>query len=77
MKYIIGAYATTPSLADNDKSSEHKFYENLIESIPEIRGLEVPFWGKEIHQFGSAFYLILLTKIGRMYLPVFPVVCQN
>ena len=62
MKYIIGAYATAPSLADNDKSNEHKFYEKLIESIPEIRGLEVPFWGKEIHQFGSDFLLDIIDK---------------
>ena len=62
MKYIIGAYATAPSLADNDKLNEHKFYEKLIESIPEIRGLEVPFWGKEIHQFGSDFLLDIIDK---------------
>jgi len=62
MKYIIGAYATAPSLADNDKLNEHKFYEKLIESIPEIRGLEIPFWGKEIHQFGSDFLLDIIDK---------------
>jgi hypothetical protein len=62
VKYIIGAYATAPSLADNDKLNEHKFYEKLIESIPEIRGLEIPFWGKEIHQFGSDFLLDIIDK---------------
>jgi len=63
MKYIVGAYATAPSLGNNnDKSIEHKFYEKLIESIPEIRGLEVPFWGKEIHQFGSDFLLDIIDK---------------
>jgi hypothetical protein len=36
VKYIVGAYAAAPSLAVNDKSLECEFYENLIESIPEI-----------------------------------------
>jgi len=62
MKYIVGAYATAPSLGNNDKSIEYKFYENLIESIPKIRGLEVPFFGKEIHQFGSDFLLDIIDK---------------
>jgi hypothetical protein len=34
VKYIIGAYATAPSLAINNKSAEHEFYDNLVESIP-------------------------------------------
>ena len=61
MKYIVGAYATAPSLGNNnDKSIEHKFYEKLIESIPEIRGLEIPFWSKDIHQFGFDFLLDII-----------------
>lgn len=58
--YIIGAYATAPSLASDDKSLEREFYHQLIESIPEIRGLEVPFWGKKIHKFGSDFLLNII-----------------
>jgi hypothetical protein len=60
VKYIIGAYTTAPSLAANDKLIEYEFYENLIESIPNIRGLEIPFWGNEIHQFGSDYLLNII-----------------
>jgi len=62
MKYIVGAYATAPSLGSEDKILERSFYEQLIESIPEIRGLEIPFFGKEIHQFGSDFLLDIIDK---------------
>jgi len=55
IKYIIGAYATAPSLASDDKGLEREFYDKLVESIPEIRGLEVPFWGEDIHKYGSDF----------------------
>jgi hypothetical protein len=61
MKYIIGAYATAPSLAISDKALEKKFYDKLIDSIPQIRGLEIPFWGEEIHQFGSSFLLDIIN----------------
>lgn len=61
MKYIIGAYATAPSLAISDKSLEIKFYDKLIDSIPQVRGLEIPFWGEEIHQFGSNFLLDIIN----------------
>ena len=53
MKYIIGAYASAPSLKSNDKLLEAEFYNKLINSIPQIMGLEIPFFGKEIHKFGS------------------------
>jgi len=60
MKYIIGAYASAPSLRSNDKLLEAKFYSSLIESIPQIQGLEIPFFGEEIHQFGSDFLLEII-----------------
>ena len=63
MKYIIGAYATAPSLVISDKSLETKFYDNLIDSIPQIRGLEIPFLGEEIHQFGSNFLLDIINLL--------------
>ena len=55
-KYIVGAYATAPSLA-LDKALESSFYDNLIESVPEIGGLEIPFFGNDIHSFGYDFLL--------------------
>ncbi len=61
MKYIVGAYATAPSLVNNNKLVEREFYANLIESIPEIRGLEIPFFGESIHQFGSNFLLDIIN----------------
>jgi hypothetical protein len=55
MRYMIGAYATAPSLGLGDMSLERKFYEQLIQSIPDIQGFEIPFWGKDIHKFGADF----------------------
>jgi len=60
MKYIIGAYATAPSLSDSDEELENNFYAKLKKDIPEIRGLEIPFWGKGIHQFGSEYLLDII-----------------
>jgi len=55
--YIVGAYATAPSLANDDKSLEDKYYQNLIDSIPEIGGFEIPFWGDDIHRYGADYLL--------------------
>jgi hypothetical protein len=60
MKYIIGAYASAPSLGNKDSEIESIFYDKLIQSIPEIRGLEIPFYGSEIHQFGTDFLLNII-----------------
>jgi hypothetical protein len=57
MKYIIGAYATAPSLGLDDIDLEREFYDQLINSIPNIQGFEIPFWGEEIHKFGTEFLL--------------------
>ncbi len=57
MKYLIGAYATAPSLGLGDIDLEREFYEQLIRSIPDIQGFEIPFWGEEIHKFGTEFLL--------------------
>ena len=72
MKYIIGAYATAPSLAVNNELIEREFYQNLIESIPEIRGLEIPFWGEEIHQFGSDFLFDIIDPSWENVLSCIP-----
>lgn len=55
MKYLIGAYATAPSLGLNDIDLEREFYEQLIQSIPDIQGFEIPFWGEGSHKFGNEF----------------------
>ena len=77
MKYIIGAYATAPSLKSNDKSLEYKFYNSLIKSIPEIQGLEIPFFGDNIHKFGSDFMLGLIKPEWRNVLSCIPGVMDN
>jgi hypothetical protein len=61
MKYIVGAYATAPSLVSENRNSEQEFYRKLIIDIPEIRGLEIPFWGEEVHRFGSDFLLDIIN----------------
>lgn len=60
MRFVIGAYATAPSLGGDDINLERQFYEQLINSIPEIKGFEIPFWGEEIHRFGTEFLLEFL-----------------
>ena len=55
MKYLIGAYATAPSLALDDIGLERQYYEQLIQSITDIQGFEIPFWGEESHKFGNEF----------------------
>ena len=61
MKYIVGAYATAPSLVSENRNSEQEFYRKLIIYIPEIRGLEIPFWGEGVHRFGSDFLLDIIN----------------
>ena len=57
IKYIVGAYATAPSLGIENKNIESEFYKKLTQIVPEIRGLEIPFWGDDIHPFGADFLL--------------------
>ncbi len=57
MKYLIGAYATAPSLGLDDVDLERQYYDRLIQSIPDIQGFEIPFFGEEIHRFGAEFLL--------------------
>ena len=60
MKFIIGAYATAPSLGLDNPNIEKEYYLKLIESVPYIRGLEIPFWGHDIHINGTDFLLRLI-----------------
>ena len=57
MKYIIGAYASAPSVWLQDKEEESSFYNLLKEKIENIKGLEIPFYGNQIHQFGDDFLI--------------------
>jgi len=60
MKYIIGAYTTAPSIQLDNKNLERDFYFNLVEAIPDMRGLELPFWGDDIHRYGAEFLFPLM-----------------
>ncbi len=60
MSFIIGAYASAPSLFSNDQIQEEIFYELLKERLKSIKGLEIPFNGENIHNFGNDFLIRLL-----------------
>jgi len=78
MKYILGAYATSPSLSSSvDQSLESIYYERLVESVPEILGLEIPFFGKEIHKFGTDFLLNILRPDWSNVLTCIPGTMEN
>jgi len=71
-KYIVGAYATAPSLASDDRIQEQNFYNDLVLKLDSIRGLEIPFWGDDIHQFGSEFLLGLMQPSWKNVLSCIP-----
>lgn len=52
--YIVGAYASAPSILTNDFTDEAVFYEKII-TLPQMRGFEIPFWGDEVHALGNKF----------------------
>jgi len=60
MSFIVGAYASAPSLFLNDRTQEKIFYELLKERVKNIKGLEIPFNGEVIHIFGNDFLIKLL-----------------
>ncbi len=60
MSFIIGAYASAPSLFSNDQTQEEIFYELLKERVKSIKGLEIPFNGENIHNFGDDFLIQIL-----------------
>ncbi len=57
MDYILGAYASAPSVWKKDKKEESIFYNSLKENLENIRGLEIPFYGENIHQFGDEYLI--------------------
>ena len=77
MKYLIGAYATAPSLKSNDKLLEQDYYDSLVNTIPEIEGLEIPFFGENIHKFGSDFMLNIIRPEWSNVLSCIPGVMNN
>ena len=60
MSFIVGAYASAPSLDSRDEKAEITFYELLKDKVSSIKGLEIPFNGENIHIFGNDFLINLL-----------------
>jgi hypothetical protein len=55
-RYIVGAYATSPNLFSWDENSESIYFSHL-KNLPSIRGLELPFWGENLHPFDDQWLL--------------------
>lgn len=55
-KYIVGAYATSPNLSIWNENLEFIYFQ-LLKKIPQIRGLEIPFWGNTLHPFDDKWFL--------------------
>jgi hypothetical protein len=59
-EFFIGAYATSPTINHWEKQKEAQYYQAIKKNL-NIRGLELPFWGK-LHDHDEKFYLNLLDK---------------
>ncbi|WP_428738520.1 DUF4862 family protein [Sulfurimonas sp.] len=59
-KYIIGAYATSPTLNEWKEEKEIEYYEEIKKNL-NIKGLELPFWGT-LHEYNEELFLTLLDK---------------
>jgi len=55
-RYIVGAYATSPNLFSWDEKTELNYF-NRLKELTSIRGLEIPFWGKNLHAFDDSWFL--------------------
>jgi hypothetical protein len=58
MKYFVGTYVTSPTLFDWDKEQASEYY-RVLKEIPDIQGLEHPFWGS-LHAFDDPWFLKMI-----------------
>jgi hypothetical protein len=58
LKYIVGSYVTSPTLFEWDEQKATEYYRG-IKTIPDIQGLEHPFWGK-LHAFDDEWFLRMI-----------------
>ncbi|MBU2510512.1 DUF4862 family protein [bacterium] len=70
MKYIVGAYVTSPCLYSWNEKLEKEFYEG-IKSLKQVRGLEHPFWGS-LHPFDEKWFLNNLSAEWDIVLSCIP-----
>jgi len=71
-KYIVGAYATAPSLALDDITLETEYYSEMTSRLSNLRGLEIPFFGEEVHAFGSDYLINLIQPSWENILTCIP-----
>jgi hypothetical protein len=70
--FFVGIYATSPTLLKWDSKKEIEYIEAIKKELNPIRGLELPFWGKDIHQYDSKLFLKLLDKSWEYILTCLP-----
>jgi len=68
--FFIGAYATSPTLFKWDNSKESEYLSSIKNNL-NIRGLELPFWGK-LHMHDEEFFLSLLDSKWEYVLTCLP-----
>lgn len=56
-RIFAGIYATSPTLNAWDPSQERLFINGIKDSIPNLTGLELPFWGQGFHPHDEGFFL--------------------
>lgn len=53
--FYVGMYATSPTLFKWNEALERDYVNSIKEFLPNISGLELPFWGNGIHQYSDDF----------------------
>ena len=61
-KYIVGLYASSPTLFNWDVHKEQLYFDAIKAERLQIRGLELPFWGNNLHPFDDEFLLANLQS---------------
>ena len=55
--FIAGIYATSPNNQSWNEASEKKYFDEIKNAVPNLRGLELPFFGEGLHPFDDGFLL--------------------
>lgn len=53
----LGIYATSPTMKKWDRTLEETYYQHIREAVPQIAGLELPFFGDALHPHDEDFFL--------------------
>lgn len=56
-KLFAGVYATSPSLKQWKPEMEHLYFNEIRKMLPDLAGLELPFWGEGLHPYDDQFLL--------------------